>query len=162
QEAFRLSNGSPLHAKPLALLCLELGNLDDAISYLRLAIENEPEEIPLRLMESSALLRLRRLPEALKAAERTVELAPYNADAVYQRGVVKMGSGLLKEAEVDLRRALELAPNHTAAMSDLAVLLTSTGETGEARRLLERVLELRPEDAVAAENLGRLNRAPSR
>jgi Flp pilus assembly protein TadD len=82
-----------------------------------------------------------------------VEALPANADAVYQRGAVRVALDDLAGAEADFRRALELAPEHTAAMSDLAVLLAGRGEKAEARTLLERVLALRPDDKVAKANL---------
>ena len=104
------------------------------------------------------LLVLNRAAEALPHAEAAAALAPGNADALYQRGAVRLALGDAAAAEADFRAALSAAPEHTATMSDLAVLLMARGQRDEARRLLERVLELRPGDAMALANLERLGR----
>lgn len=102
------------------------------------------------LLESRILAMAGRADEALAIAEALVAALPSNADALYQRGIARVGLGDVAGAESDLRAALEIAPEHVAAMSDLAVLLADRGETAEARALLARVLELRPGDPAAA------------
>ncbi len=132
------------------------GRFDEALEVLRREALLVPADPRPRLLESRILLQAERHEEALAVAEGLVAALPENADAVYQRGAVRVATRDLAGAEADFRRALELAPEHTAAMSDLAVLLADRGETAEARALLERVLELRPGDPVATANLENL------
>ena len=101
---------------------------------------------------------LGRADEALARVEELVERAPDNADALYQRGAVRMGRRDLEAAERDFRQALELASGHVAAMSDLAVLLGVQGRGREARALLRRVVERQPDNVQAARNLAHLEK----
>ncbi len=160
RKAFDLSNGSPLLAKPMARLALQLGRMDDAAGFLRLAIGQEPDNVELRLLEVRALLAGRHLDKALSAAEEAVKIAPGSADAAYLKGAVEMGAGRLDTAESDLRHALELAPDHPAALNDLAVLLMKQGRKDEARDLLERLLKEHPENRTARQNLELLGPRP--
>ncbi len=160
RKAFELSNGSPLLAKPMAHLALELGRLDDAAQYLRMAVDQEPDDLGLRLLEARTLLVSGHPDQALDAAREAVRSAPDSADAHYLVGAAEMGSGEPGEAERDLRRALEIAPDHPAALNDLAVLLMSQGRREEARALLEHLVRVQPENRAARQNLARLRRAP--
>ena len=153
REALKLSDRSPHLAVSAALCLLGLERPQEALEILRAELVRNPDYLHARLLESRALLVLGRPDEALAAAERAVERAPGDADAVYQRGVVAMARRDLAAAERDLRQAIALAPAHTAAMSDLAVLLDAQGRRAEARRLLERVIAINPGDELARRNL---------
>lgn len=132
------------------------GQPEKALAAARRAVSANPKEFFPRTLEVRALLMLDRLPEALKSAESAVQGFPGNADAFYQRGVVRMASKDVKGAEQDLRQALEIAPSHIAALNDLAVLLGAQGKKAEARTLLEKVLAINPTDPTAKDNLKRL------
>jgi tetratricopeptide (TPR) repeat protein len=142
-----------------AAALLERQELDAALEIVRREAALAPSDPRPALLESRILLVAGRTDEALALAEALVAALPDNADALYQRGVVRAAPGDIAAAEADLRAALEVGPEHTAAMSDLAVLLANEGEVEEARRLLERVLELRPGDAAATAALASLGDA---
>ena len=156
ERAFDLSNGAPALAKPMAGLALQLGEIDDALVYLDVAIAEEPELARLRFLKTRALLVAGRLEEAQADAEKILSAMPESPDAHYQAGAIAMARRELDTAERHLRRALELAPDHLAALNDLAVLLMSRGRGEEARPLLERLLELQPGHRAAREALDRL------
>jgi len=126
---------------------------DGALRIARREAALAPADPRPALLESRILLMAGRTEEALELAEALVAGLPSNADALYQRGVVRVTLGDLEAAEADFRAALEIAPDHVAALSDLAVLLADRGDVDEARALLERVLELRPGDPAATANL---------
>jgi Flp pilus assembly protein TadD len=149
----------PANASPAAREAARLivaSEPEKALTAARNAITADPKDFYLRTLEVRALLMLDRLPEALKSSESAVQAFPGSADALYQRGVVRMASKDVKGAEQDLRQALALAPSHTAAMNDLAVLLGAQGRKAEARALLEKVLAINPTDPMAKDNLKRL------
>lgn len=139
-----------------ALTLASDGRTDEALAKVRREERLVPGDPRPPMVESRVLLLADRRDEALAVAETVVATWPESADAVYQRGTVRMAMGDPDGAQADFRRAIELAPDHTAAMSDLAVLLVSLGEREEARALLEQVLALRPGDATAKANLDRL------
>jgi tetratricopeptide (TPR) repeat protein len=137
---------------------MDEGKPEEALNAARQGIIAEPQDFGWRSAEVRSLLMLKRSQDALKAAETTVKAMPGNADALYQRGVVKMTLKDLAGAERDLRQAIQLSPSHTAAMNDLAVLLMAQGKKDEPRQLLQRVLRINPKDPMAAENLQRIEK----
>ena len=139
QKAFELSHGAPHLAKPMAYLALQLQRWDDAIAYVSMAIENDPDNLDLKLIQTRAMLFAGKLDEALETVEKVVAAEPDSAEAHYLLGGVYMGRKQLDPAEKELRRALSLDPQHRGALSDLAVLLMSQGRRDEARPLIERL-----------------------
>ena len=115
-----------------------------------------PNDFRPLLLASTALLILDQTDEALQSVELALQLAPDNADAYYQRGVIQMNLGNSEGAESDFRQAITISPDHIAALNDLAILLLFKGAQDEAQGLLERVLELRPDDQLALENLAKI------
>lgn len=158
QEALRLSGGATRLALAASQVLLEGGRPLAALELLRRHADAAPGELRLRFQEVRLLLLLGRAEEALSRADELVERAPDNADALYQRGAVRMGRKELEAAERDFRRTLELASGHVAAMSDLAVLLGVRGRPREALALLRRVVELQPDNVQAARNLAHLEK----
>ena len=136
-----------------ALRLMAAGDNEKALGSVRRELAAAPSSARARMLEVQLLLRLKRLPDALKAAEASVQSDPKNPDFVYQRGAVQIALRKLGEAEKDLRKALELSPRHTAAMNDLAVVMLAQNKPGEAQKLLEQVIALNPNDQNAKASL---------
>jgi Flp pilus assembly protein TadD len=112
------------------------------------------------MLEVRLLLTLRRLQEALDAADSALTLGPDRPELVYQRGAVLVALQRHAEAERDFRRALELAPTYVPALNDLGVLLTLRGNPDEAEALFRRALAVNPGDPLAKAGLDRLRDLP--
>jgi tetratricopeptide (TPR) repeat protein len=136
---------------------MEKGELDKAVAAAREQIKATPKDLGPRALEVRILLLQKHPDEALKAAQRMVDLAPGSPDAIYARGVCQLALQKAKEAEADFRQALKLQPQYLPAMNDLAVLLMLQGQKAEARTLLQKVLKAHPDDKLAAENLKKLD-----
>lgn len=147
-RAVRMAQRWLLHDRPAR--ALELARDEMVLS---------PYDLRPRFIEVQALLQLKRPEDALAAADRTLQLAPENADALYQKGLVLMVQGETERAEELMRRAIERSPDHTAAMNDLALLLLERGETDEARAVLEKILLLQPSDPQALATLERIGKS---
>ena len=158
ERAFRMSNGSPALAEPLARLALELGRTQDALAFLGLAAEADPGNTEIRLLQVRTLLLTGRPSEAVARADELVADAP-SAEALHYRGAARMATGELAAAEADLRRALERDPGYLPALSDLAILLASQERFEEAREAARRILDLEPGHPGAQALLARLERA---
>lgn len=155
-RALDLAGGRAGHlAVTAALLLIEAGRAEGALTLLEHEIPQTVDSRPLRLLAARTLVLLGRLDEAATRAETLVTDFPEDADAVYLRGAVRMGQQKLTTGEADLRRALELAPDHTAALADLATLLKHQGRVEEARELVRRALTVRPGDALLVDMLRR-------
>lgn len=141
-----------------ALRLMAAADYEKALVAVRRELAASPSSARARMLEVQLLLRLKRFPDALKAAEASVQADPANPDFVYQRGAVQIALRKMSEAEKDLRKTLEMAPRHTAAMNDLAVVMMMQNKPGEARRLLEQVIALNPNDQNAKASLENLKK----
>jgi Flp pilus assembly protein TadD len=139
-----------------ALHLLEIGHREKALEMARAEMAASSQDLWPRVLVVRILLMMGKPDEALPVAQETLQLAPDNPDAVYQRGAVQMARLAREDAESDFRRALQLAPNHVPAMNDLAVLLMLREANAEAQALLEKVLALKPDDVMASRNLQKL------
>lgn len=86
-----------------------------------------------------------RVPEAQKAAERAVALAPDLPEARLAQGVVQLGRGLSAEAAATLQRAQDLAPADDVIVRRIAEAYADSHRTADAESLFRRAISLRPE-----------------
>lgn len=78
------------------------------------------------------LTQLNRIPSALKAFEKAIELAPVNAVFWNNLGAVQQQLNQLDAAEHAFRHAVEIAPEQLDALTNLGNLLATRGKTNEA------------------------------
>jgi tetratricopeptide (TPR) repeat protein len=86
--------------------------------------------------------------EALRAAERAIELAPRDTRALESAGLVFYHCSLHERSVGVLRRAVEIAPFNLVAWGYLGLGLGIAGdgdEVEEGRRILDRLLETTPD-----------------
>ena len=69
-------------------------------------------------------------------------------------GILLIGLGKLKEAELSLRKAIELNPNYADAHMNLGGVFKDLGKLKEAELSLRKAVELNPNYAIAHSNLG--------
>lgn len=87
--------------------------------------------------------------DALAALEKTVELAPDDAQAQLQLGNAHLASGQLDLALPRFIRALEIAPGFAAALCGLGDALQAQGHLKEAAECYRGALELEPSMLMA-------------
>ena len=80
---------------------------------------------------------------------RALQLAPDNAEAHYNYGVILAGKNQLDTALHHLQRAAELAPKSSLAQYQVAVLLAKLGKFPAAEAAAQRALALEPSSAKA-------------
>src|SRR4030095_9669852 len=92
--------------------------------------------------------------EALVLIERSLALAPDQADWCSNLGIVLQSDGRLDLAIDASRRAIAIDPNHANAHNNLGVLLRATGQPVEAEAAYRAAIRLNPEHIDAYTNLG--------
>ena len=95
-----------------------------------------------------------RISEGLIACQKSVELAPENAEAHYNLGNTLHKLGRLEEAETSCRKASELKTDYFEAHYNLGNTLKELGRFKEAEESYRQVIDLKPDFASAYNNLG--------
>ena len=95
-----------------------------------------------------------RVTESLTALQKSVQLAPQDAEAHNNLGISLMNLGRLLEAEASSRHAISLKPDLAAAHCNLGVTLKELGRLDEAEASYTQAITFKPDYAQAHSNLG--------
>jgi tetratricopeptide (TPR) repeat protein len=132
-------------------MALELGGrFEEAIPYLRRALELLPTDVSMMIALVRCLLGLERPADALPVLEAALKLEPLYVDAHAYKGQALDGLGRKVEAERSYAHALELDPANLAAKAGIASLCSHFGAHQEARAHAQAVLDAAPDHAPAA------------
>ena len=101
-----------------------------------------------------ALLRKRRIDEAIAEAETAVRIQPNGAEAHSNLALALLKKGDTESALLHLQRALEAEPNRPKLHYNIATVLAEKGRLDEAISHYEQELEIQPQFAEAHNNLG--------
>ncbi len=138
----------------LGIALAEEGRVDEAIAYLRRALDlnaNQPD-VPYNL--ALALTQAGRLDEAAAYHLRALELDPHHARARRHLAGILLQRGRFDEAIDQFRRLVDMAPEDVNALYNLGSLLAQQGKTDEAIAHLGRAVKLQPDNVEALNNLG--------
>jgi Tfp pilus assembly protein PilF len=95
--------------------------------------------------------------EARAIAERTLEVAPAQAEARVALAFIHLSESEVTAASVQLTRALATAPNSVEALDAVARLVAEVGPTAAAIRALEGVLAIEPTVSHSQQALARVH-----
>ena len=92
--------------------------------------------------------------ESLIPMQKSVQLAPQDAEAHSNLGATLREAGRLDEAEASFKRAIALKPDYAEAHSNLGATLRELGRLDESEASYTRAIALKPDYAEAHGNLG--------
>jgi tetratricopeptide (TPR) repeat protein len=95
-----------------------------------------------------------RVIDSLTAMQKSVKLAPQDAEAHSNLGVTLKELGRLDEAEASYNRAISLKPDYALTHSKLGNALRELGRLEEAEASCRQAIALKPDFALAHSNLG--------
>ena len=104
--------------------------------------------------EGASLAEQGKIPEALDAVNKALEIDPNCAAAWNCKGATLQRQGKLTEALEAVNKALEIDPNFAAAWNGKGVVLLKRENLSEALGALDKALEINPNDAEAWSNKG--------
>jgi Tfp pilus assembly protein PilF len=82
--------------------------------------------------------------EAEKHADKALSIAPYYAQALTLRGLVRLGTGQVSAGEADFERSITNDPNYGLAYFALGAALNTEAKFSQAQRTLEEGLRIEP------------------
>ena len=94
-----------------------------------------------------------RVRESLVASQKSVQLAPQNAEAHLNMGNTLKQLGRFNEAEESYKRAIALKPDYAEARGNLGATLLELGRLDEAEASYTKAIELNPNIPESHQNL---------
>jgi len=138
----------------LGLSLHKCGELDDAETALRGALEIDADHGKSRINLARVLLDLQRPEDALGEAEAVVDADPANGNAYRTLGRAYHTLGLIDEAEIAYAEAIRKNGEDTWSLNNLGLLWIERGRHDEAIGPLARAVTLDGERALFRNNLG--------
>ncbi len=133
----------------------ELG-LEDAVDYLKRAVDLEPQNADAWRELGDALLFENRLPEATNAFRRAVELRPNDVGSLVQLAHTAYAAGDPEEAIGHIRQAVGRDPTSQGARRALLEIYRAAQRFDDALATAEELTESDPSDALAALDVAEL------
>lgn len=137
----------------IAFSCHANGDLAQAETIYRLIQDASPEE-PQSLHYLGILLHQREGSDlALQYVQRSVEIAPDNADWRNDLGNILAQRGELAAAVLEFERAVALRPKDPLLWTNLGAVLQRMNKTADAQSAFRKAIEIDPCCAAALSNL---------
>ncbi len=146
QECLRLN---PSHAEATASLAecfYELGEFDQALSWVRKARTLARGNMELANLEAFILVALGQLDAASSVISDVLAREPYNREALFAQAELAVARGRAGDAVQTYRDAVRRYPDDRRVLISLAMVLGSLGEIDTARQYINRAIQQHPED----------------
>lgn len=128
----------------------DLGDNREALATIKQARALNDRRADVWLAEVPVRVRARQFAEALQAAERSVAVAPDDAEVYYVKGSVRHVQGNLEAALADYAKALSLKPDHAEALIARAGIFIDRNQLKEASQALDQLKTAAPKEPRAA------------
>lgn len=138
----------------LAWTSLLKGDPQGAEVQARRAAELAPEQADLQRNLYEILMMEQKMPEAIEALRRTMQLSSPTAEEHFHLGGLLAEAGRFEEAEAEFRACLALKPDSAEAHYNLGGLLRRSGRSKEAVDHLRESSRLAPDDVDTLVELG--------
>ena len=146
---------SPSDAEINTLLAhYQNGQHDDAEKLALSITERFPKHQFAWKVLGAMLEQIGRTSESLVASQKSLQLAPQDAEAHNNLGITLKALGRLDEAEASYRQSIKLKPEFALAHSNLGITLKELGRLNEAEAIYMQAIALKPDFAEAHGNLG--------
>lgn len=139
-ESLRIN---PAHAGATAALAecyFELGEFDQALSWVRRARTLARANTSLANLEAFTLIALGRLNEASLIIDDVLTREPFNREALFAAAELDIARGRAGDAVIRYQQAMRRFPDDRRLLLSLALVLGSMGDTDGARNYINRAL----------------------
>src|SRR3984957_208640 len=128
----------------LARLYLFAGAPDRALDLIKPAMEKHPDDAELLTVRAAARLQQKDLSGAEADAERAVQMAPANEDAVAVLAGLYTSAGANDKAQTLLEQSIQKMPQTVDLRLALAQVYSQENRAADSEGLLIKLVELRP------------------
>jgi tetratricopeptide (TPR) repeat protein len=153
RELLRRDPQNPLRHDAVAELCLDAGQLADAIGEYRASLRLNADSAPTHYNLGYALAGTGQRDEAIAQFEAAVRIDPGYAQAHNNLGALLQLAGRSDEAFAHYRRAVELRPDNADAQANLGQALSTRGRWSEAVERFQAAIAAAPDQALALSGL---------
>jgi tetratricopeptide (TPR) repeat protein len=159
RQAMSKSGGRPVPAADnlMAALMMDTARADQALTYARRAVTNEPGTAFYRTMLGNAEQAAGRLPDAFRSYLCALRLNSRDEYALYNLARLCLLCRMWDQAAGFYRMALDISPAMSEASYGLGRSMVELGRFDEAAKLLRSVLDAFPAHEDAAIELSRLH-----
>lgn len=109
--------------KNIALIYVHQDKKEEALTFLKTAQRENPNDLSLLLTEANVQLKSGNKLEFQRLIEKATKLDPYNAELCYNLGVISAESNDLVSAKNYYEKAIRLDQNYKDAYNNLAVVI---------------------------------------
>lgn len=118
----------PEIVKNIALIYVEQGDNDKALTAIKEARVENPEDINLILSEANIYYKSGKTEEFKSLLQKATQMDPTNAELQYNLGVISADSGNVEEAQAYYEKTVELKPDHVNAYINMSSLILGKEE----------------------------------
>jgi len=138
----------------LGVMANQLGKHDQAVGYLKKALQLNPKFVACYNHMGNALIALKRPEEGIRCYREAIRLHPEFVEALYNLGSELGKLGQQEESVELLTRVIKLRPEFTDAYNALGAALDRQGKPALAVQAYQQAIKQRPDFALAHNNLG--------
>ncbi|MEP7154196.1 MAG: tetratricopeptide repeat protein [Betaproteobacteria bacterium] len=136
-----------------AVASLQAGNVDNALAQLTTLASQPAAPVETFSWLAIANVRAQRLPDAARAIQRAIALAPGNANFYLTAANIQQDLGDLSSAVDLLTQSIRVDPAFAQGHNNLGIVLTDLGRIEEAIPAFREAIRLNPAYARAYANL---------
>ncbi len=157
QKALELRPGYVAARMALAQLQIRLGEYDGALQNAAQLLAIDRGDVNARLVQSAALMGLKRYADARAILTDTLKAKPDSRDALFQLGYLDALEKKYPDAEDVFRRAYQLDTSNSQALMGLVQTYMSENKPDQALRTLQTEIEKAPQRVDLRVDLGNMS-----
>ncbi|HBS12625.1 MAG TPA: hypothetical protein DEO36_08805 [Flavobacteriaceae bacterium] len=138
--------------KNIALILVEKGETENAISAVREARKANPEDVDLLFTEANILLKLGKKDAFAALMKEAIKKDPNNATLHFNVGVINQEQGKLEEAKENYKKAIELDPDYADAYLNMGALILEK-DKDLVEEMNENLSNFKKYDAIKAKQV---------
>ncbi len=155
-RALELDPDNAAALEDLGVMLGNKGHHEDAFAHFDKLTHVIPDYAKGWLLKALAQKKLDRTDEAQVSYARVLELAPENAEALENLGIIFIDRGLYEDAIAHFEKLTQVKPHYSKGWRLMAFAQIELGKIKDAQILCTKALEVDPENTVIMATLGAL------